>query len=520
MKKTMAVLMALITALSLSGCANGSDPGVSGTSGGIVSDPNTSADGNTPGNTSNTPASGNDPGGDPNAPVNSGDPGVPMSQENKPGALRQLLDSEGYFNHDKTAKCTKDGYYNIRAIGGERRDGLNLTYIDFASRREVVVCSDSSCKHNNENCTSYFSRKEFFSMSVFVCNDHLYVLSSDRDQDGSFAAGEPYYAEGYEPKPETRRAAIYRMNLDGTGREKIWQAELGDIIEHGIFTDGENLWFVAKTPTAEIYEKTGAVHYHSKNRALMKFSLSENKVIERIPLDDYNNIALEMIGCAGDKFILSGAAYPNGTSVMDNMDVLGPSEKFGEVNEGYWELWEQIEYVIFTLDRNTKELKEVFRTKHSETKGYEYYGEWFYYVKDDANDTLYKKNLLTGEQAEVTIPSGYRFNGILADKMELQRITPDWSDEKKYFTDLDGTNLTSSDLDSTVKGALFELVICAIAGDTMVVIYEIEKFPSLTSPGAYTTGATKFGLLKLDDYFNGRNNIEKVDSLYLPDKGV
>ncbi len=515
MKKTMAVLMALITALSLTGCKNG-DPGAS----------DTSAVGNHSGSAPDTPASGSDPNGtggtvnDPNTPVNSKGAGgtVPVSQEKEPGALRQLIDSRHFINGGNDVKCTKDGYYDIRNIGGEYGYGLNLTYIDFASRREVVVCSDSSCKHNTETCTGFFSRKEFMSTNVFVCGDHLFVLSTGYDQDGSFASGQPYYAEGHEPEPETRRAAIYRMNLDGTGREKIWQAELGDIIEGNIFGDGENLWFVAKTPTVEIYEKTGAVHYHSKNRALMKYSLSENKVTERIPLDDYNNIALELVGCSGDKFFLSGIAYPNGSSVMDNMEILGPSDKFGEVNEGYWELHDKLEYVVFTLDRNTKELKEVFRAKRGEVSGLEYYGEWLYYCKDDKD--MYKKNLLTGEQADVSIPSGYRFDGILADKMKLTRITPDWSDEKKYFTDLDGTNLTSSDLDSTVKGALFELRIEAIAGDTAVVIYEIEKFPSLTSPGAYTIGATKFGLIKLDDYFNGRNNIEKVDSLYQPGKGV
>lgn len=490
MKKILAAFLAAAMALTLSGCAGGDEKSGSDQ----LSKPN--------GDTVNTPISGA-PGvgvNDPNTPGGSGTD--PAQQNTSSGKLTRLA-KIGLFRDSESANCTEEGCYDFKRVF-DKRGFINLTYIDFASRREVVLCSDSSCKHDSELCSSYFSYDEIFPITEpFVCGDHLFVLSTEIDDDGSMAAG-IHHGEGYEPKPETRRPAIFRMNLDGTNREKIYEAALGDIIEGQVFGDGEYLWFVAKTPTVDVYEETGAVYYHSKNRALLKLSASTGTVSERIPLDDYNNINLNIDGCAGDKIVLSGIAYPNGTSAWDNMNILAPSKNIGENSSDYWEFRKKWEYVVFTLDPDTKELKEVCSEMFDDLGNIYFQGDWVYFLIDNK---LKRCNLLTSESEDVNTPSGYRFDGFFLDKMTFTRITENWSDDATYLTDIGGTDLIKS---AFQLGIISDFRVLGISGDKVVAIYEVEKIPSVNNPGAYNIGEEKIGLILLDDIYNGRNNVEPI----------
>ncbi len=491
MKKILAAFLAAAMTLTLSGCAGGDQKSGSDQ----LSEPNGSA--------VNTPISGGASGvvvNDPNTPGVSGTD--PAQQNTGSGELTRLA-KIGVFRDSESANCTEEGCYNFKRLF-EKVDFINLTYIDFASRREVVLCSDSSCKHDSELCSSYFSYDEIFPLTeVFVFGEHLFVLSTETDDDGSMSAG-VYHAEGYEPKQETRRPAIFRMNLDGTNREKIYEAALGDVIEGQVFGDGDDLWFVMKTPTVDIYEETGAVYYHSKNRALLKLSASTGTIAERIPLDDYNNIRLSIDGCAGDKIVLSGIAYPNGTSAWDNMNILAPSQNVGDNPSDYWEFRKKWEYVVFTLDPKTKELKEVCREMYDTLSNIYFQDEWVYFLIDNK---LKRCSLLTSESEDVETPSGYRFDGFFLNKMTFTRKTENWNDDATYLTDIGGTELIKS---AFQLGVISDFRVLGVSGDKVVAVYEVEKIPSVNNPGAYNIGEQKIGLLMLDDLFSGKNSVEPI----------
>ncbi|MDE7231372.1 MAG: hypothetical protein K2N56_12920 [Oscillospiraceae bacterium] len=494
MKKILAAILAAAMALTLSGCAGGDEKSGSDQ----LSKPN--------GGTVNTPISGGASGVGVNDPNTPGGNGTDHAQQNTGSGKLTRLAKIGLFRDSESANCTGEGCYNFKRLF-EKVDFINLTYIDFALRREVVLCSDSSCKHDSELCNSYFSYNEIFPLTeVFVCGDHLFVLSTETDDDGSMAAG-IHHGDGFEPKPETRRPTIFRMDLDGTNREKIYEAALGDIIEGQVFGDGDYLWFVTKTPTVDIYEETGAVYYHSKNRALLKLSVSTGTIAERIPLDDYNNIRLSIDGCAGDKIILSGIAYPNGTSAWDNINILAPSQNFGDNPSDYWEFRKKWEYVVFTLDPDTKELKEVCREMYDDLGNIYFQGDWVYFLIDDK---LTRRNLLThdtNESEDVNTPSEYRFDGFFLDKMTFTRITENWSDDATYLTDIGGTELIKS---AYQLGFISDFRVLGVSGDKVVAVYETEKIPSVNNPGAYNIGEQKIGIIMLDDLFGGKNTVEPI----------
>lgn len=515
MKKITVILLTFSLALSLCGCDNTTAPNDSentlSSSQPVVSDgPNSLLGSTAPSGTGETRPSSS-------SGETSDIPEIPAQND---GELRLIYEGGLFRNGLITNNCTENGYYSAKFLCEDDRDVnyMNLTYVDFATHREIVLCSDSSCKHDNEKCASYLSGDEFFLPGVFVNGEYLYLLSSEYDQSGTTSAGS-YTAPGYEPPPETRRAAIYRMNLDGTERQKIWEADnIGDVIEPQVYGDGESIWFAAKTPAIKIYEnpdseKNGAVFNYAKNRALMRYSPTENKIVERIPLDDYNNIALDIMGASDGKFILSGTAYPNGTSRFDNMEILAPSPNFGDNDAEGWEFRKKCEQVFFTLDPSTKEIKETFRTTYGklyELENYMFDGSYMYCIREDYS--VYSVDLFTGETREVNVPNGYRLDDFFMDKMCFTRVTEDWNDDNTYLTDLNGENMTASAFVNT-SGFGSDYVILGRNGDKLIMIYETERIPSVNNPGAYNIGKRKAGLISIDDLINGRANFEPIDAL-------
>lgn len=249
MKKITILLLLLSVVLSLCGCDNTASKNDSGK--------NVNSSEPAMSNVTNTVQTSATPGESSN-PANSENPETPEAPTQNDSELRLIYESGIFLNALTTSNCTENGYYSVKFLetSNPNDEFLNLTYVDFASHREVVLCSDSSCKHDNEKCASYLSSKDFLLIpGVFINGDYLYLLSTEYDQSGTMSAGSVYYAPGYEPPEETRRASIYRMNLDGTDRQKIWEADnIGDVIEAQVFGDGNDIWFITKTPAMKIYE--------------------------------------------------------------------------------------------------------------------------------------------------------------------------------------------------------------------------------------------------------------------------
>lgn len=411
---------------------------------------------------------------------------------------------------------TENGYYRMGPY--RENEYSHLLYLDYATQQEVVVCSDSSCKHDTVNCASVFFDEYAFQNHLFVFQDYLYCLTTDIDQDGALSSGgfssnnlSDDFKEINDEQESKRRATLYRMNLDGTEREKLWQSDAGYIAETEVFGDGTGFWFVTKQPSAEVHEETGAVYNHSKNRAFIRYDINERKITDKIPLEDYNNIALNVDGCTGSKFYLIGKAYPNGTSIMDNMDILAPGTEIGSIHPDYWDFNDRCECVYFTLDVKTKELKEITRYKIADVNyGAECRGGKIYFERPD--DSCFTYAVETGETAELNIPEGYRLDGFFADKLVLSHYPGDHDDRARYFADLDGSNMTRSEL---LMEDGFDIDLIAAVGDNALVIYDNYKVPSDKGSG-YKTFEPVYALISLDDLFNGRANYKQFDMINVP----
>lgn len=237
--------------------------------------------------------------------------------------------------------------------------------------------------------------------------------------------------------------------------------------------------------------------------------------MERIPLDDHNNIALEIIGCTKDKFVLKGIAYPNGSSAMDNIDILASDAGFGKIDSRYLEFRKKCEWVYFTLDSRNKELKEIHR-ENQETKGsFVLFGDHLYFERED--HSMYRKSLLDGKAEELTVPNGYEFAGFYQSKAMFTA-----NGEEKgntYFSELEGLAFT------TPKGSKFNihsglisdafggLRVLGSASDKLLIEYDIQPIPIPNKNSGYIGIRSKLGLVTFDDLYAGRDTVTPVTSL-------
>lgn len=101
-------------------------------------------------------------------------------------------DDQVYYS-DHQVVSTPDGYYFF--------DHNLLCFFDRNSKQSVPVCSKINCDHTDENCDANFDWLTYRTeQGIWYFDGYLYLIGSDRD---------------------FHDYVLYRINLDGTNREKI-----------------------------------------------------------------------------------------------------------------------------------------------------------------------------------------------------------------------------------------------------------------------------------------------------------
>lgn len=163
------------------------------------------------------------------------------------------------------------GYYYIKDEDGKN----NIKYFDYSAKKEIYLCNKPNCKHDTEECSSYLDIGK--SNDMFVYNNYLYLtegsgqtvtISATIGEDGTENVG----TGGQTP-------TIYRMNLDGTNKTKLFECPSGVEIGSSFIFEGNNLYtFFMKSKTKE----TAKNSYTSTEteRKLVKINLETKKYEE------------------------------------------------------------------------------------------------------------------------------------------------------------------------------------------------------------------------------------------------
>lgn len=116
---------------------------------------------------------------------------------------------------------TQNGFYRSVDTG---ESFSNIVYIDFSSQRMVYLCAQPNCLHRTPDCTSYLD-SELSRGGFTACADSLYFFSPNGE--------------------------IWRMNLDGSEREKIYTGAAAANLNTDLAYDGDNLFWIQTIPSGE-----------------------------------------------------------------------------------------------------------------------------------------------------------------------------------------------------------------------------------------------------------------------------
>lgn len=455
--------------------------------------------------------------------VNSGESGSAVSAGEGMNVGGDIVENPHNASHDEkrlTLLCrgsesiwgggcgTDAGYYSIQSnIAGGGFNGTPydcITYIDYATRQEVILCSDSSCKHDSERCTGIVPGGWSLSDELFFYEDHLYCLITDLDNEGIFSRS--YAAEDYSDDRYAIAPKLYRMDPDGTNRVLMYTFGENETVEHFAVGDGDCIWFITKEPTIERDEKTGAAHSGSKNRALVRLDLNERKLVEQIPVSYGDNIRKYFIGVCGSKMIFGGTAYPDGKSAMDYIDILAPSPIVGDMSgwDEYMAFMSTCEYAFFTLDVTDKTMREIYRTGFDDiSPDYSQVGERLYIPTGEDYTSAFTLDPNTGSTEEYFVPEGYALDRFVGERPLL--ITVDGEYERCLY-DPDTEEL---------KNWVFDFGgwenIIAMNSDSALVLYKTESEEQ--PDGSVKNPYYLYAMISLDDLYNGRDNFEPINML-------
>ena len=163
------------------------------------------------------------------------------------------------------------GYYYIN----DGDDGNNIKFFDYSAKKEIYLCNKPNCKHDTKECSSYLDIAE--ANDLFVYNNYLYLISgSGSTTIMSATMGEEgtSISEGGGKTP-----SIYRMNLDGTNKTKLFECPSGVELSSSFIFEGNNLYtFFSKNKTVELSKNS----YTSieTDRELVKINLETKKYEE------------------------------------------------------------------------------------------------------------------------------------------------------------------------------------------------------------------------------------------------
>lgn len=398
------------------------------------------------------------------------------------------------------ASCSTDeGFYYMECRGGSGY----LRYIDYATQNDVFVCSDSSCKHDTERCTSVFSLKEFYIGSfcyslLFFYDGNLYLLSIKDD-----GSAEGISSHLREEDPNAPDQALYRMNPDGTNRQKIYTFEKGIGISGSVICCGDNISFFTRIPTIEKVEATGRYYRSSKNKTMITLSLSQQKIVEQIPLYKVNGVEPDFKGFANGRIILCGTDYHDGLT-EDERIIAFTSGELGGGHPEWYELEKNNETIFFEFITETKEIKEIKRAKYNYYFCHDVVGEPFVSTSDTSAPWI---NLGKGNNLSI---DGYKILDYFAGRF----IVVSNSDPKGnyYFFDPDTGEIKLFDLKTHYPGNdMFSLQYVTHNSDMALVIYEYDG--TVDSGGFYSSLEEKYALITLDDLFNSRPNYKPIKKI-------
>ncbi|HIW54916.1 MAG TPA: hypothetical protein H9883_08115 [Candidatus Ruthenibacterium merdigallinarum] len=165
---------------------------------------------------------------------------------------------------------TENGFYELAVTGTLAR---NILYTDFATGTRVFLCNRPECTHRDASCTSYVPGATY----LFPMDGKIGILQ-----------------EEHSASADDRRAHVYSVNYDGSGRTELFALDPLVSIQGGMATDGAYFYFIAAIQN----EETASYSNELVRIDLADGSMTSMKTYDQAPL---------LVDVIGDRLILETA---------------------------------------------------------------------------------------------------------------------------------------------------------------------------------------------------------------------
>ncbi len=395
-----------------------------------------------------------------------------------------------HLQNGDTDCTTENGYYYLSEEVEELSDGRaarHLMYMDFAARQEIFLCSSAGCGHDTADCTSVFLEEEFGgSPMLFTWNGALYLMSKEMDDSGSVYMG----AGGAdEAAVEAMPTVLYRMEPDGSNREKIYAFDPSVTVEDFAVADEDGFYLITKKVSAQQIGGNSYRTFSERNLVFLDPESGRESVLYSMDLND--SIEWEAVGCSQRQLVLHGIDFGREVSL---------EEKYNDDTE----LYDTAADVFLAFDVDSGEHREIYRVGQAKSRSFALDEEHLYYSMDGDGKIFCIDLALAEQELLCSIPEDTIW-GMVGERI----YTRDPDDNTYYFIDTKTGEVSHCGLVNRSLGWSLEIV--AEAGDQVLVIYDYEAKDN--GDGSYSIQKNQFGLISRDDLYAGRDKITPIQMI-------
>ncbi len=413
------------------------------------------------------------------------------------GGMRSFLNSYG-----EAACNTESGFYYLTKKMVKLRDGSDgrhLMYMDFATEREIYLCSTASCKHDSLDCPAVFLKDDFpvSSSRLFVFGDKLYILARGYYYDNS--ATQTVITSSYDNSlvTESRPDVLYRANLDGTERKKVYTFDADITLEDMVIGNDQGIYLITKKLSIEKYE--GQVFINSMDQKLVFLNLNSLSMEEICPMTFEGHISWDIIGCSQNEFILKGIDHGREVSQEEIWD-----------DDAYYELYQNSFTVYARLSKDGGKPEEICRQSNFYYNSGKVFGDSLY-LSSAENQKIEAVTIKTGEKRTLcTLPQN-RIMDVLGDMLCCQ----DWNltgDCTWYFVNTKTGAVTKTPLVNRYNGQSIEFRGQTASDVLFVYDYDVEKYnDNPYGIDQHEINQKKHALISKEDLFAGREDYRKIE---------
>lgn len=372
----------------------------------------------------------------------------------------------------------RDGYFYIRESSGSNKTFANIMYYDYDTKKEVYLCNKPNCNHTENTCNSHLEFSE--TNELFYYNNYLYFINTQISDSIVYENLDGTTSGGSEKSPTT----IYRMNLDGTNKIKLFTVPSGTTMSMPYIIKGDTMYSFLEN--YEIKNNSSIV----TSKKLIAINLNTGKYETIIDGTDKS-----FLGVYQDKILLRKVDYKEDPNKFKNDD------------KGYFKNLENSTVKIVLLDLSNKKEKNIYEDTYQNLKILEVYKDGIYFIgKDSKNLEYINIDTTKKETIKELSDTGVTISNIIDDKILLHYRKL----QKAEYIDLKSKNTTSFTLTDNNHN-LVEIL--SSNNDYYFVGIETIYGDDYTTWAGTTSKrvlGTNYALIKKADYWASRPNYIKM----------